>query len=122
MSNDDKYKEKEKSSIIPLFHHYCHQNGWQLTKVDHVNYVDPELVSHILQNDSEQMAVKLLNWSRSVGTDQAIRLQRFCELNSVSGILVAKQIGENTLQFCQRHGIVTLNESDLQAVVKPSSK
>ncbi|MFX0207548.1 MAG: hypothetical protein ACFFDT_16295 [Candidatus Hodarchaeota archaeon] len=115
-------KESEKYSIMPLFQRYCQQKGWQLLEVNTTDYVDPELITHILQNEDEQVAVKLLNWDRSVGTDQAIRLQRFCELNSISGILVAKMIGENTLQFCSRHGIVTLSESDLQAVAEPSSK
>ncbi len=105
------------------------EKNWEFEKVSGHVYIDPELISHVIraEEDDEWFAVKFLDWNRSVGTDQAIRLQRFCEMNSMSGILVVKKIGENTLSFCNRHGIVTLTEDDLtqinnNGIISPSSR
>ncbi len=105
-----------------MFRYYCKLKGWKLSPASNSRFrrmfTDVEYITHFIEYKDELFAVKILDWRRSIGIDQIIRLHRFCEVNGLRGILVGNIISSNTLDFAVRHGISYLNRDELEGIIE----
>ncbi len=109
-------------SLEKMFQHYCKLKGWKIINASNSRfrriYADINHVTHFIEWNDEVFAVKLLDWKRSIGIDQIIRLHRFCEVNGLKGILVGNKMSSNTLDFAVRHKITYLNREELEGLIE----
>ena len=91
-----------------LFEKYCKSKNWEIVEKD--GHGRKSIFTFFIFDHSSEreLAVKILDWNRSVGVDQAIRLQKACEDQNYIGILVTNMLSRSAESMCLNHGLITL--------------
>lgn len=61
-----------------------------------------------------KIAIKILDWKRSVGVDRLIRFERILnDLNGMKGMMISNEFSTSAKNFAKRRGIVVYSRKNL---------
>ena len=108
-----------KNQLYNLFKNYCKKKNWDIIEKNSQNNRKDTFSFYVTDgNSQEEIPVKLLDWKRSVGVDQVIRMQKSCENLKTKGILVTNSLSQSAESICITHGLVTITRQDLLALLQ----
>ena len=74
-----------------------------------------------IENDVQfnKIAVKILDWKRTVGVDRLIRFERILsDFRNLKGMIVSNRFSESAINFARRRGLVVYSREDLLLLIE----